>query len=648
MSELAFCSWAPAQAFESHAARTTATPSDGSVLPFPPVPSASKAAPRLQDSVHKRRAQPEHLKPGAPNVLIILLDDVGFGQASTFGGEVNTPTLSRLANEGISYNTFHTTSICSPTRAALVDRPQSPACRQRHDRRARGRLGRLHRRDPEDVGDDGRSAAGLRLQHGGDRQVAQHAGRPDHGDGSVRPLADRARLRLLLRLHRRRDVAMGTAAGREHQPDRAAARREVPPERGPGAARRRLAAAPPGVFAGQAILPVLGAGRRARSASDLQGMGRQVQGQVRRRLGCLSRACVRAPEADGMDSGRHQAHAARRQHAVVGQHSRGAAPVPAAADGDLRRLRRARGRAGRQADRRARPPRHPRQHDRHLHLRRQRRQRRRPERHDQRIAGAERHPEHGRAAARGAGQDGRPRRAGRPQDRQHVPRRMGVGRQHAVPIHEADRLALRRHAQPDGHLLAEGHQARSHAAGTVPPRQRHRADHLRDRRHQAAEGGRRLRAGSDRRREPRLHVCRREGADAQARAVLRQQRQPRDLPGRLDRGDIRPAGAVAAGCARPRRMGFGQGPLGALQHHQGLLARPTIWPPRTRSVWRNCRRRSMHRPGPTRSIRWARASGCACTPRIASRRRTRAGSSTRPPRGCPNSRRRGSAMRTTP
>ena len=52
---------------------------DGSVLPFPPVPSASVAAPRLQDSKHQRRAQPQHLKPGAPNVLIILLDDVGFG-----------------------------------------------------------------------------------------------------------------------------------------------------------------------------------------------------------------------------------------------------------------------------------------------------------------------------------------------------------------------------------------------------------------------------------------------------------------------------------------------------------------------------------------------------------------------------------------
>ncbi len=98
-----------------------ATPvDDGSVLPFPSVPSASVAKPRLQDSVHTRRAQPQHLRADAPNVLIILLDDVGFGQASTFGGEINTPTLSKLADEGISYNTFHTTAICSPTRAALL------------------------------------------------------------------------------------------------------------------------------------------------------------------------------------------------------------------------------------------------------------------------------------------------------------------------------------------------------------------------------------------------------------------------------------------------------------------------------------------------------------------------------------------------
>ncbi|CAM3434339.1 arylsulfatase [Cupriavidus taiwanensis] len=57
---------------------------------------------------------------GAPNVVIVLLDDVGFGAASTFGGPVQTPVLESLAREGLRYNNFHTTAICSPTRSALL------------------------------------------------------------------------------------------------------------------------------------------------------------------------------------------------------------------------------------------------------------------------------------------------------------------------------------------------------------------------------------------------------------------------------------------------------------------------------------------------------------------------------------------------
>ncbi|MGF1491838.1 MAG: arylsulfatase [Microcoleaceae cyanobacterium] len=94
--------------------------SDGSVLPFPVVPSASVAKPRLQDSTMTRRKEPEHLPADAPNILIVMMDDIGFGTADTFGGEIHAPTLTRLRDEGISYNTFHTTSICSPTRAALL------------------------------------------------------------------------------------------------------------------------------------------------------------------------------------------------------------------------------------------------------------------------------------------------------------------------------------------------------------------------------------------------------------------------------------------------------------------------------------------------------------------------------------------------
>jgi len=57
---------------------------------------------------------------GAPNVLLILTDDVGFGASSTFGGPIETPNFQRIANSGLRYNMFHTTALCSPTRAALI------------------------------------------------------------------------------------------------------------------------------------------------------------------------------------------------------------------------------------------------------------------------------------------------------------------------------------------------------------------------------------------------------------------------------------------------------------------------------------------------------------------------------------------------
>ena len=79
-----------------------------------------KVGPTMQESVHKWREAPSHLPADAPNILIVMLDDAGFGQPSAFGGEIQTPTMARLAKEGISYNAFHTTAMCSPTRAALM------------------------------------------------------------------------------------------------------------------------------------------------------------------------------------------------------------------------------------------------------------------------------------------------------------------------------------------------------------------------------------------------------------------------------------------------------------------------------------------------------------------------------------------------
>jgi arylsulfatase A-like enzyme len=64
--------------------------------------------------------KPVQAPKGAPNIVLILLDDAGFGQFSTFGGGVPSPTMDRLAAEGLRFNRFHTTALCSPTRAALI------------------------------------------------------------------------------------------------------------------------------------------------------------------------------------------------------------------------------------------------------------------------------------------------------------------------------------------------------------------------------------------------------------------------------------------------------------------------------------------------------------------------------------------------
>src|SRR3954469_8075019 len=63
-----------------------------------------------------------HVEPpeGAPNVLVVLIDDAGFGNPSTFGGPISTPNYDRVADQGLRYNRFHVTAMCSPTRASLL------------------------------------------------------------------------------------------------------------------------------------------------------------------------------------------------------------------------------------------------------------------------------------------------------------------------------------------------------------------------------------------------------------------------------------------------------------------------------------------------------------------------------------------------
>ena len=97
------------------------TSSDREVLPIPDGPYDGPVYEDAKDP-NAKFAPIEPLRPpaGAPNVLIVLIDDAGFGCSSAFGGPCNTPTAERLAGAGLKFNRFHTTALCSPTRAALL------------------------------------------------------------------------------------------------------------------------------------------------------------------------------------------------------------------------------------------------------------------------------------------------------------------------------------------------------------------------------------------------------------------------------------------------------------------------------------------------------------------------------------------------
>jgi hypothetical protein len=92
---------------------------DGRYLPNPPQPFKGE----IDTNADKSKPYwPELIVPpkGAPNILLIMTDDVGFSAPSTFGGVIPTPALDRVASMGLRYTRFHTTALCSPTRAALL------------------------------------------------------------------------------------------------------------------------------------------------------------------------------------------------------------------------------------------------------------------------------------------------------------------------------------------------------------------------------------------------------------------------------------------------------------------------------------------------------------------------------------------------
>ena len=140
--------------------------------------------------------QPTPAKPlrppeGAPNVVIILIDDMGFGATSAFGGPINMPTLERVAADGLKYNRFHTTALCSPTRQALLTGRNHHSVGMGSITETATTAPGYNSIRPNSAAIDPRDVAAERLQHGRLRQDASDAGLGGEHLGAVRPLADR-------------------------------------------------------------------------------------------------------------------------------------------------------------------------------------------------------------------------------------------------------------------------------------------------------------------------------------------------------------------------------------------------------------------------------------------------------------------------
>ena len=426
-----------------------------------PIPDRAYEGPVFEDAKDPAAKFPpiEPLRPpaGAPNVLIVLIDDAGFASSSAFGGPCQTPTAERLAGDGLKFSRFHTTALCSPTRAALLS-------------------GRNHH------------TVGM----GGITEIATSA----PGYNSVRPntcapLAETLKLNgyATAQFGKCHEVPVwetsplgpfdswpsggggfeyfygfiggetnqyypaiyeGTTPGRARQDPGAG----LPLHRGHDGPGDQVDPPAEGAHGGQALLRLLRARGDPRAASRGARVVGEVQGQVRPGLGRPARGDARAPEGARRDPARRRADRPARRDPRVGRDPRRPQARPRAPDGGLRRLPRAHRPPRRAARRLTRRPRRPRGHARLLHRRRQRRERRgRPPRQLQRADQPQRRRRiaddrvHGRAD----------RQVRDPGCLQPLRRGLGARVGHAVPVDQAGRLALGRHAQRHDRPLARRH-----------------------------------------------------------------------------------------------------------------------------------------------------------------------------------------------
>ena len=503
---------------------------------------------------------PPRAKDGAPNVLFFVLDDVGYGQLSCFGGLVDTPNIDRVAASGLRYANMHTTALCSPTRATHPHRPQPPLQRRRLHPGAGHRLSRATTGGcrptngmlAEMLVPEGYNAFCLGKWHLSPAEENTPA-------GPVPPLAARPRLRALLRLPRRRDQPV---VSRPDAGQHADARSRRAPRTATTSARTSPTRRSRWCSTRTSTRP-----RSRSSCTTRPGAGHaphhvakewadRYKGKFDGGWDAYRETVFAQPEADRAAARGRAALAARPRRAGVVVAVRRRAAAVRADDGGLRRLRLARRPPLRPHPGHARADRRARQHADHGHLRQRRVGRGRRHRLVQRDALLQ------PGAGELRGQPGAHRRPRRPVVLQPLRVGLGVGGRHAVPALEArdlprrlDRPVRPRLAGRDGRARRDPHAVRARRSTWCRPCSTRSASQppeaIRGVPQTPLEG------------VSFAHTFDDAARAVQARdAVLRDVRPPRDLPRRLARASARgrrrtsprrrSSGASSASRSRPR------------------------------------------------------------------------------------------------
>ena len=345
-----------------------------------PIPDPQHVGLTTYDAKDPNTSYPpiKELRPpaGAPNVLIVLIDDVGFAASSAFGGPCHTPVAERLAGDGLKLNRFHTTALCSPTRQALLTGRNHHSVGHGGDHRD-GHLGARQQQHPaQGQGADRRdaasstatrrpsSASATRCRSGRSPPSARSTSGPPDPGSSTSTASSAAR-------------PTSTTRASTRAPRRSS--RRSTPEEGYTLTEDLADHAITWVRQQKALMPdkpffmYFAPGATHAPAPRAQGVVGQVPGQVRRGLGCAAGEDLRPAEEARRDPRRRRADPAPRRDPGLGRHARRTQAGAGPADGDLRRLPGADRPRDRPGDRRDRRSRRPRRHADLLHHRRQRR-----------------------------------------------------------------------------------------------------------------------------------------------------------------------------------------------------------------------------------------------------------------------------------